>query len=355
MNKYKGMVLFFMKKVQKNILDLKQIYYPEIYIPTNKVNKKNEYDLSILIPVYNAEEFLTRTLNSIVGQKTKYNYEIVIVNDGSSDGSSDILNKFKEKNNNIKIINQSNHGISYARNVLLENASGKYISFVDSDDTISEYFVEKMLNIIKSQNVGYVKCNYKKIQNKTSKCIFESNYKSDTNKENIDKYLWGSIIEKKEYENVSFPENYWFEDMVFNFFIVSRMKKIVICEDYLYNYYEYENSASKIQGKKSNVKNLDQFYLVYNIVNFYFCNKMKFTEEQEKIILHELGTMLVTRTLELKYKERKKVFYASCELIDKIDFSQKYKELLIFKKRKFLNWNIAAIYNRICQKRRLNK
>ena len=82
---------------------------------------------------------------------------------------------------------------------------------------------------------------------------------------------------------------------------------------------------------------------------------MKFTEEQEKIILHELGTMLVTRTLELKYKERKKVFYASCELIDKIDFSQKYKELLIFKKRKFLNWNIAAIYNRICQKRRLNK
>ena len=98
-----------------------------------------EFILSILIPVYNAEKFLKRCLNSIVLQKN-YNQriEILLVNDGATDNSLSIINDFSLRYENINVISRENRGIGATRNELIENAKGKYFWFVDADDYVDE-------------------------------------------------------------------------------------------------------------------------------------------------------------------------------------------------------------------------
>lgn len=95
--------------------------------------------LSIIIPVYNVESYIDECLHSVTSQKDlKDNYEIIIVNDGTLDNSMEIVDCYRRKCNNIKVIHQKNSGLSIARNTGLKHASGEYIWFVDSDDWIVE-------------------------------------------------------------------------------------------------------------------------------------------------------------------------------------------------------------------------
>lgn len=107
-------------------------------------------DLSIIIPVYNAEPLLNRCLDSIFNQTTKYTYEVILVDDGSTDRSIDIIKSRKE--NNITLFQQKNSGPSAARNKGIELAKGDYIAFLDADDYWIDGFIEKTLSFIKSDN-----------------------------------------------------------------------------------------------------------------------------------------------------------------------------------------------------------
>ena len=99
--------------------------------------------LSIIIPVYNSEKYLEECLTGVINQTLK-DIEIICVNDGSTDNSLKILEKFAEQDSRIRIINQQNQGQGYARNTGLEAAAGDYIGFIDSDDFISNDFYEKL-------------------------------------------------------------------------------------------------------------------------------------------------------------------------------------------------------------------
>ena len=100
--------------------------------------------ISIIIPVYNTERYLEKCLSSVVNQ-TYQNLEVIVINDGSTDSSSDIIKTFSKKDSRIKVINQENRGQSSARNAGLRKASSKYIAFIDSDDEISPEFISKLL------------------------------------------------------------------------------------------------------------------------------------------------------------------------------------------------------------------
>ena len=105
--------------------------------------------LSILIPVYNAERYLVRCLDSIVKQHFfSDSVEIITVNDGSTDSSLSILNKYAEEYHNIQVISQENKGIGFTRNVLLRHTSGKYFWFIDADDYISKESLEQIVNLL---------------------------------------------------------------------------------------------------------------------------------------------------------------------------------------------------------------
>ena len=95
-----------------------------------------ELDLSIIIPVYNVQNYLKKCINSIINQKITYNYEVILIDDGSEDESGTICDEYSQKYNFIKTIHKTNEGVSSARNVGLKNSCGRYILFIDSDDTL---------------------------------------------------------------------------------------------------------------------------------------------------------------------------------------------------------------------------
>jgi glycosyltransferase involved in cell wall biosynthesis len=116
--------------------------------------------VSIIVPVYNVEKYLRKCLDSIINQ-TEKSIEIILVNDGSTDGSSEILQEYEKIDNRIKIFNKKNGGVSSARNIGLNASIGDYITFVDADDWIDENMVELLLNGMELKKAEFSACRYK--------------------------------------------------------------------------------------------------------------------------------------------------------------------------------------------------
>jgi glycosyltransferase involved in cell wall biosynthesis len=114
--------------------------------------------ISVIIPVYNVERYLAECLDSVLSQ-TFADIEVICVNDGSTDGSLEILEKYRRIDRRIKLINQKNGGLGYARNVGFDNAKGEYISFIDSDDFVDVTFLEKLYNKATATNADFTLCN----------------------------------------------------------------------------------------------------------------------------------------------------------------------------------------------------
>ena len=107
--------------------------------------------ISIVVPVYNAENYLEKCINSIIGQ-TYRNLEIILIDDGSNDNSLSICEKFALQDNRIKVFHQNNGGVASARNKGLSEASGEFIAWVDSDDSIEPEYIEKLYDAVKEYN-----------------------------------------------------------------------------------------------------------------------------------------------------------------------------------------------------------
>ncbi len=116
---------------------------------------ENQALISVIIPVYNVEEYLSECIDSVLNQ-TYENYEIILVNDGSTDSSGEICDEYVEKDERITVIHQKNGGPSITRNTGLENANGKYIYFLDSDDYIENNSLELLVNTAESNNADLV-------------------------------------------------------------------------------------------------------------------------------------------------------------------------------------------------------
>lgn len=106
--------------------------------------------ISVLIPVYEVEEYLDRCVQSVLAQ-TYENFEIVMVDDGSKDRSAEIASRYAEEHENIHLIRSEHAGVSHARNVLLENAKGEYVFFLDSDDNMNPRTLEVLYNLLKEK------------------------------------------------------------------------------------------------------------------------------------------------------------------------------------------------------------
>ena len=115
--------------------------------------------ISVIVPVFNAEKYLKMCLNSLVSQTLK-NIEIICIDDGSTDNSLAILDKFKSKDDRIKIIKQKNYGVSMARNNGISEAQGEYIGFVDADDWVDKDFFEKLYNATQKYNADIATAGY---------------------------------------------------------------------------------------------------------------------------------------------------------------------------------------------------
>ena len=115
--------------------------------------------VSVIIPVFNGEKYLEECIKSLINQTLK-NCEFIFINDGSTDSSKEIIEKYKLLDSRIKLINQENQGVSVARNNGLEQAQGEFIGFVDADDYIESEMYERLYFKLKETDSDFIMCNF---------------------------------------------------------------------------------------------------------------------------------------------------------------------------------------------------
>ncbi len=140
-------------------------------------------EISIIIPIYNSEKYIEQCINSILNQTFK-NFELILINDGSTDNSRVICERYENKDKRIKLFNIGNRGVSSARNLGIENSRGKYIMFCDSDDYVKNTWCEELYKLIKDNNNSYIVCGVE-INNKRSKNLSKQYCKLSNDEINI--------------------------------------------------------------------------------------------------------------------------------------------------------------------------
>ena len=230
--------------------------------------------ISVIVPVYNVEKYLDRCVESIVNQ-TYTNLEIILVDDGSPDNCPQMCDAWAEKDSRIKVIHKENGGVSSARNAGIDSATGEYIGFVDSDDTIDENMYEVLKNSIVKEHVQLSVCGYKynnkeyipdkvKIVDSESALLlmFDNNYKAFEGF-SVNKLYINSIIKNS---GIRFLDSYMVcEDTLFNFNYIKLCTNVVLIDYCGYNYFIREDSATH-SGK------LDMDLSIYQMTDYFISN-----------------------------------------------------------------------------------
>lgn len=241
-----------------NILDKVSENPNHSCICNNHIEKIPKYDLQIIIPAYNAEKYINECLDSVFKQRTKYKYLIVIINDGSTDRTSSILNSYKEEKN-IKIIHQDNKGFSGARNAGLKNINSKYITFLDSDDILLPNAIDNLLDKAIKTNAEIVVGGYRCFNEKKTLSEIKYEEKDNISYTQISGFPWGKIYKSDLFKNIQFPLNYLFEDTLMNLIVFPQSINIASI-DKLTNGYRINQNGITL-SIKSNPKNIDSFWV----------------------------------------------------------------------------------------------
>lgn len=238
--------------------------------------------ISIVIPVYNVEEYLGRCLDSVLAQTYK-NTEIILVDDGSEDNSGIICDEYKENNDRIKVMHKSNGGLSDARNSGIELATGKYIVFVDSDDFVDETMVDYLYNLVQRNNAEIGICDpvhcYPNMEYKFEYQTKQICYNSE---EAIKEMLYqtsflvcacGKIYLRSVFDNIKFTKGILFEDSALMYLLFDRVDKIVYGNAKLYGYIHRENSITTNNFSRRDCDILS----ICNEMDEYFKNRSSIT------------------------------------------------------------------------------
>ena len=231
--------------------------------------------ISVIIPIYNKEKYLDNCLKSIINQSYK-EIEIILINDGSTDSSEEICKRYKSKDNRIKLISTENRGAASARNTGIENAVGKYLSFIDADDYIENTYYETMLDLIKTHNAQIAECGFERI-NEGEKYTFPKKNQETrvmTRKEALielygkdDKehvktvIMCNKLFESNLFKNIRYISGRIIDDETIIYRLIEQCKRIVETNDILYGYVQSSNS---IMRKDFSMKRLDDSITVYD-------------------------------------------------------------------------------------------
>lgn len=289
---------------------------------------KEIYKYSIIVPAYNVENYLERCINSVTEQKYN-NYEIIIVDDGSTDQTGDICDNIAKKNDKIKIIHKSNGGLSSARNEGIKAASGDYFIFLDSDDFWVENNFLANINTI-TDNEDLIIFNSFKYFNENSKIkarfMLPNNFNNLNHNEKMNYIIenniykacaWDKIIKASilKDNDILFPEGVLSEDMEWCGMVLDKVRKISVYPNIVYAYRQRNNSISKSVSKKHLIDIYNQIYEGMKSKNQYVLNYFAF----EYLILYSYAFILKDKEI---IKNTKKLTW-----ILSYDISHKVKKI----------------------------
>ena len=229
----------------------------------NNTIKEKTIMVSVIVPIYNVEEYLEECLESIRNQ-TYTNIEVILVNDGSTDGSREICESYCEKDIRFRLINQENQGQSVARNRGVKESVGQYIMFVDSDDVVNTDVLEVLLPYMKT-DVDIVECEMTREKeafflNKIPTIVFEGNSKEAILNciafRAVKFCAFTKLYRREIVEKIPFLEGYIYEDVFTGINYLNHIRKIIVV-DYIGYYYRVRPNST--MTKSFNEKNLDIF------------------------------------------------------------------------------------------------
>lgn len=211
--------------------------------------------ISVIVPVYNVEKYLYKCINSILEQ-TFNEFELILVNDGSTDNSGNICDEYAIKDRRVIVIHKENGGLSSARNAGLDIAKGSYISFIDSDDWIARDMYETLFDVGLKNDLDIVQCGYKsvyensgmKAEVNSKKIMFVYADKILTKffyNQDISSVVWDKIYKKHLFMDIRFPVDQLLEDAFILSDIYYSAESMAVLKDIKYYYLQREGSIMK--------------------------------------------------------------------------------------------------------------
>ncbi|MGL9728856.1 glycosyltransferase family 2 protein [Enterococcus sp. DIV0756] len=241
-------------------------------------------EISIIVTVYNSEKYLNKTIESILNQ-TFRDFELILVDDGSTDSSGKICDDYAREDNRIRVLHQKNGGVSCARNKGIEISNGEFIGFVDSDDFIDPDMYELLLHNLKKEEAELSICGiYDVYEGKEVKRIDQQYFVVNRDKavklileaKIISVHPVNKLYKKLLFENVSYPEGSITEDGAVMLYLLENVSKVVIDTSQKYYYYHRENSITTkafsmidlktIEVWQNNEKYIKKNYPQYNSI-----------------------------------------------------------------------------------------
>ncbi|PML38973.1 hypothetical protein BCT78_04610 [Vibrio breoganii] len=278
--------------------------------------------ISVVVPIYNMEHYISQCLDSFLKQ-TYRNLEIILVDDGSTDNTLDLLKKFAFIDDRFNVFSIPNKGVSNARNFGIAKCNGDYISFVDPDDWLEPHFYELMLSSAVKNNSDIVKCGIK-FCNESG--VVKTRYSKDqkitpldavreilsTSTNNYSVVCWDKIYKRKILDNINFHPNLTRgEDLPFSIEVALNSTSISLVNHTLYNYrlrdggYSRSYSDSHLRSTLSAltiIKNLLVNHDVYNFVHRNYIGRTTFLcqEELKKIFYFYEGPNKLDKAIEVR-------------------------------------------------------
>lgn len=322
--------------------------------------EKNQVVVSVVIPVYNVEKFLSETIESVLNQ-TLTDFELILINDGSIDRSPEICEEYKKRDSRIKYFSQKNAGVSVARNLGLSHAKGEYVFFMDSDDTIDQLFIETSYECAKEQNSDFI--------------IVGNHYcRMLPNVSALPTCAQFVRIEfLRKYQDIRFPENIQpCEDGLFSHRLIALTDRIGTNRHGLYYYRSHENQNNlKINENTEKIiqqipiwlEILKSFYAKYDLYKTHASHlalfvehepfglrylNAPFTEEQKQrlfnIIRNFVDEYVIPHLRKEDYAKLSLPFMHFIHSGSSFEFNEKYRKYL---KNKILNRKIRLLFARL--------
>lgn len=258
--------------------------------------------LSVIMPIFNAKQFLEPTIESILNQDFK-DFELLLIDDGSTDGTTEICEKYAKHDKRVEFYKKANEGVSKTRNLGIEKATGEFIYFVDADDYVESNMFTILMNNIQNNNADISMCGYRIIEEKSTIEYYGTNKQYSYNKHEAIKIflkeeqfgvaLWNKIFRKKVIEDLRFDEKLRInEDKWFLINAILNSDKIIYKDDILYSYIKRTSSATSGKFSRRFMDVLD--------VNNRIINLMKNYDEESKRLASVnalINNMIVYRKL----------------------------------------------------------
>lgn len=298
-------------------------------------------EVSIIVPVYQVEKYIRQCIDSILAQ-TFTDFELILVDDGSKDNSGKICDEYAEKDKRIRVIHKENGGLSDARNKGLDNASGNYFMFVDSDDYIAPNMAECLYKKISEAKADIAACNYRyifeddkkdfSIENKAEILNGKEIFYNRKNERNYGFWtvVWNKLYKKEKFKSLRFRFGKYHEDEFWANDIYQIDIKAVTVSESLYYYRQRDNS---IMGNKNIRKCFDIIEAFEERINVYL-KEEKYSDQAYKVLIYSLEYLNEGKKL-IKNEEDKEQF---------IDKEQKIKNIIKnLKKRKLSKIQKASL------------